>query len=129
MTDKGEVIVVHSDEATGDTAQTAGMERLAGIAASTAGASRIWMGRVVGLPGMNSGPHHHGEAESAIYVISGHARICFGEGYSECRDVGPGDFIFVPAHLPHVEMNVSDEPVVLILARSPDNIVVNLDDA
>ncbi len=129
MTNKGEVIVVRGDKTTVDTGQTTGMERLAGIAASTTGSSRIWMGRVVGLPGMDSGAHHHGEAESAIYIISGQARVCFGEGYSECRDAGPGDFVFVPAHLPHVEMNVSDEPVVLIVARSPDNIVVNLDDS
>ena len=129
MTNKGEVIVVRGDKATVDTGQTAGMERLAGIAASTTGASRIWMGRVVGNPGMDSGAHHHGEAESAIYIISGRALVCFGEGYSKCEDVGPGDFVLIPAHLPHIERNVSDKPVVLIVARSPDNIVVNLDDS
>jgi hypothetical protein len=37
---------------------------------------------------------------------------------------------FVPAHLPHVEVNPSpDEPMEVILARGPDNIVVNLPDA
>ncbi|HEY5640924.1 MAG TPA: cupin domain-containing protein [Dehalococcoidia bacterium] len=129
MTSKGELIVVRGDQTTADTGQTAGMERLAGVAASTTGAGRIWMGRVVGHPGMDSGAHHHGEAESAIYIISGHARVCFGEGYSKCEGVGPGDFVFIPAHLPHIERNVSDEPVVLIVARAPDNIVVNLEDA
>jgi uncharacterized RmlC-like cupin family protein len=130
MTDKGKVIVVRGDKTTGDTGQTAGMERLAGVAASTAGASRIWMGRAIGPPGMNSGPHHHGDAESAVYVISGHGRICFGEDYGDFLDAGPGDFVFIPAHLPHVEMNLSDdEAFVVIVARSPDNIVVNLGDA
>lgn len=123
------VTIVRSADATGDTSQTAGMERLAAIDDST-GVGRIWMGRAIGPPGMNSGPHHHGDAESAVYVISGHGRVCFGEDYGDYLDAGPGDFVFIPARLPHIEMNLSDdEAFVVIVARSPDNIVVNLDDA
>ncbi len=104
------------------------MLRYTGIDAGTAGAQRVWLGRVIGHAGMNSGPHHHGASETAVYVLRGRARIHYGEGFREYVEIGPGDFAFVPAYLPHVEANVSpDEPVEFIVARSPDNTVVNLE--
>jgi uncharacterized RmlC-like cupin family protein len=124
-----EVIAIPADELSDDTAQTEGLPRLAGVSAETTGASSIWMGRPTGEPGMDSGPHHHGEAETAGYVLSGESRIYYGEAYDEYVDLGPGDFVYVPPFLPHVERNRSDtEPVEFVTARSPDNIVVNLDD-
>lgn len=76
---------------------------------------------------MTSSPHHHGEAETAGLVVSGHCRISFGPDYHESVDLAPGDFVFVPANFPHIEANTSDtEPVEFITARSPDNIVINL---
>ena len=124
-----ELRVVRAGETTTATAQTTGMTRRTGIDASTAGAERIWLGSVTGHAGMDSGPHHHGEAETAIYVLSGQVRFYYGEGYREHRDVGPGDFVFIPAFLPHIERNLSpDREAELLIARTPDNIVVNLDD-
>ena len=123
----GGVRVVRAAEAGEQTAQTPGMTRAAGVDASTTGATRIWMGRVTAPPEMDSGPHHHGESESAVYMVSGRIRLCWGENYEQCHDLGPGDFAFVPPHLPHVERNLSGEPAEFIVARSPDNIVVNLD--
>ena len=124
-----EVIAITADELSDDTAQTEGLPRLAGVSGDTTGASSIWMGRPTGEPGMDSGPHHHGEAETAGYVMSGESRIYYGEDYDEYVDLGPGDFVYVPPYLPHVERNRSEtEPVEFVTARSPDNIVVNLDD-
>jgi uncharacterized RmlC-like cupin family protein len=121
----GGVRVVRAEAATDQTGQTAGIIRRMGVGAPT-GATRIWMGLTVGPPGMDSGPHHHGEAETAGYIVRGHCRILWGERFEQHVDVGPGDFVFIPAYLPHIEQNRSDEPVELIIARSPDNIVVNL---
>ena len=59
-------------------------------------------------------------------MLNGHVRVYFGEGFKEYVDAGPGDYIFVPAYLPHIEGNVTDEPAEAVLTRSPDNIVVNL---
>ena len=40
-----------------------------------------------------------------------------------------GDFVFVPPHMPHVEVNLSTtEDLVWLTCRTPDNIVVNLAD-
>ena len=121
-----EVRVVKGTEPPGTTAQTRGMLRRPGIQADNTGAKRIWLGLVTCEPNTQGSPHHHGEAETAAYVLSGQVRVYFGEGLNEYVDAGPGDFIFVPAYLPHIEANVTDLPAEAVLSRSPDNIVVNL---
>lgn len=123
------VRIVRPLERDANTAQTPGMSRVAGVSASTAGSSSIWMGEVVTERGFASGAHHHGDVESAIYVMSGRYRFRWGERLEHEAEGAAGDFIFVPANVIHQEINASDtEPLVLILARgSQDNIVVNVD--
>lgn len=104
------------------TAQTDHLPRRTGV-----DAPNLWMGRVEGSPGRDSGAHHHGEAETGGYILSGHTRILFGKGFQEYVDLGPGDFVHVPPYVPHIERNLSEtEPVVFITTRNPANIVVNL---
>ena len=121
--------VVRPDERDRSTAQTPGMLRLAGVAASTCGASGVWMGHVTTDPGFRSGAHHHGDVESAIYVLSGTLRMRWGERLEHSVDASAGDFIFVPAALLHQEINASkDEPVVMVVARGgQENVVVNVE--
>lgn len=111
------------------TGQSEGALRMVGVDAERTGAARIWMGKVSNEPGMRSVPHHHGEAETAGYVLSGGARIYWGENFAEYVDLHAGDFCYVPPYLPHIEANISDtEPLVFLTCRTPDNIVVNLED-
>lgn len=113
----------------GDTTQTSGMRRLEAISGKTVGSQKIWMGETHVAPATNSGDHHHGEAETAIYVVSGHPSFVFAEGEREVRiDTKPGDYVFVPPYAPHREENPStDEPAVVVIARSTqEGIVVNL---
>ena len=83
-------------------------------------------GAVTAAPHDQGPPHHHGEAETAAYILKGRVVVYFGEDFKESVEAGPGDFLFVPAYLPHIEANPYDEPQQAVLARSPDNIVVNL---
>lgn len=124
-----DVRVIRPHERDASTAQTPGMERVAAITASTCGAKGIWMGEVVTRPGFRSGAHHHGDVESAIYVLSGACRFRWGDRLEREADASAGDFIFVPPNLVHQEINLSDtEPVVFILARGgQENVVVNVD--
>ena len=110
------------------TAQTPGMIRKPGIDSNTVGASKIWLGHVTCVPNTMGPPHHHGEAETAAYVVKGRIRVYFGEDLKEFVEAGPGDFIYVPAHTPHIEGNPYDEPAEAILSRGPDNIVVNIEE-
>lgn len=127
--EQGELRVVRPDERDRGTAQTPGMQREAGVATSTVGARKLWVGYVSMAPGAQSGVHHHGPLESAIYVISGRARLRFGPRLERTIEAGPGDFIFVPPEAAHQEINLNpDEPVEMIVARDgQENVVVNVD--
>jgi uncharacterized RmlC-like cupin family protein len=105
------------------------MHRAEGAGAKTVGAEHLWVGHVSVDKGVRSGPHHHGELESVIYVISGKARFRFGDALEHTVEAEPGDFVFVPPYLVHQEINASsDEAVDMVVARSSqENIVVNVD--
>ena len=110
-------------------AQTPGMNRAAAITHARAGAEKLWAGTVVIHPKAKTGAHHHGPVESVIYVVSGRARMRWGDRLEFIAEAGPGDFIYVPPYVPHQEINASDdEPLSCVLVRSgQEPVVVNLD--
>jgi uncharacterized RmlC-like cupin family protein len=102
---------------------TAGMVREEAIA--TEG---LWAGVARTEAGMISGWHHHGEYETAIYVLSGALRMESGVGGKDVAEAGPGDFVLVPRHAVHRESNPSDEESRLIVVRSGNgDVVFNVD--
>ena len=121
--------VVRAGDLDVNTAQTPGMNRAAAINAARAGAEKLWAGTVVIHPGAKTGAHHHGDLESVIYVVSGRARMKWGERLEFTAEAGPGDFIYVAPWAPHQELNASpDEPLSCVLVRSgQEPVVVNLD--
>jgi uncharacterized RmlC-like cupin family protein len=111
------------------TSQSGGLALVTGVGPQHTPATKLWFGKASNKPGFRSLPHHHGEAETGAYVLSGRARIYFGEDYREFVDLSEGDFMFVPPFLPHLEANMSTtEELWWIACRSPENIVVNLAD-
>jgi uncharacterized RmlC-like cupin family protein len=123
------VRIVSSNSLDLNTPQTPGMTRAAAITHARAGANKLWAGTVTILPNAKTGAHHHGELESVIYVVSGRARMRWGEELEYVAEAGPGDFIYVPPYVPHQEINASrDEQLSCVLVRSgQDAVVVNLD--
>ncbi len=123
------VKIVHGSDLDLTTAQTPGMTRAAAINYATAGASKLWAGRVELLPDAKASPHHHGKLESIIYVVSGRSRTRWGDHLEFVAEAGPGDFLFIPPYCPHQEINASkDEPLLIVVVRSDQEpIVVNLD--
>ena len=123
------VRIVRSHELDCNTPQTPGMTRAAAITHAQAGASQLWAGTVDIQPDAKTGAHHHGELESVIYVLSGRARMRWGERLEFVAEAGAGDFIYVPPYVPHQEINASaQEPLRCILVRSDQQaVVVNLD--
>jgi uncharacterized RmlC-like cupin family protein len=110
--------VISAADRVPDTASGA-MLREAAISGAQVGAEKIWVGYVELGPGLVSAVHHHGEAESGIYIISGHARFYTGQRLENAHTAGTGDFVWVPPHVVHVEMNLSEtEPVRMVVARS-----------
>ncbi len=122
------VRIVRRDQLDSNTPQTPGMTRAAAINHAMAGAHKLWAGTVRIDADAKTAPHHHGELESIIYIISGQARMRWGEKLEFVADAGPGDFIFVPPFVPHQEINArSDQPVTCVVVRSDQEpVVVNL---
>ena len=123
------VRIVSSKKLDFNTPQTPGMTRAAAINRTMAGANKLWAGTVNIHPNAKTAPHHHGELESIIYIISGRARMRWGERLEFIAEAGPGDFIFVPPFVPHQEINANpNEPLTCVVVRSDQEpIVVNLD--
>ena len=102
---------------------TPGMNRFTALESET-----MWIGGAATDPGMTSGWHHHGEHESAIYVLSESLRMKFGPGSAETFDAGPGDFVYIPRGAIHRESNPADGPAVVVVVRAgTGDSVVNVD--
>jgi uncharacterized RmlC-like cupin family protein len=112
------------------TAQTSGSERRAAIAPELGIESAIWGGLFEVEPGARTGIHHHGEQQTIAYVLSGVCEIRWGISGESVARAKAGEFVHVPAFLPHMEINPSNlEPFRWVVVRStPIPIVVNLPD-
>jgi uncharacterized RmlC-like cupin family protein len=122
--------VVHPKDFASATAQTSGSLRLAAIHADAGIASPMWGGIFVVEPGARTGIHHHGEQDTIVYVLEGSSYVRWGERGEFNATVHAGDFLHVPAWLPHQEINPSsDTPFRWVVVRSTaEPIVVNLPD-
>ena len=123
------VRIVHADQLDMNTPQTAGMTRAAAITHARTGASKLWAGTVTIDAKAKTGPHHHGDLESVIYVVSGIARLRWGDKLEYVAEAAQGDFIYVPPYVPHQEINASEDlQLHCVLARSGQTgLVFNLD--
>jgi uncharacterized RmlC-like cupin family protein len=121
--------IVRSNELDSNTPQTPAMTRAEAISYARVGAQKLWAGTVVVHPNAKTGPHHHGEVETVIYIVRGRARFRWGDKLEFVDEAGAGDFVYVPPYLPHQELNAKkDEPVEAVIVRSgQEAVVVNLD--
>ena len=90
----------------------------------------MWGGLFFVEPEARTGIHHHGEQDTIAYVLSGSSLVRWGERGEFDTTLQAGDFLYVPAWLPHQEINPSsDVPFQWIVVRSTSEpIVVNLPD-
>jgi len=123
------VRIIRASELDSNTAQTLGMQRRAAVTTERTGASKLWAGTVTIDPNAKTGAHHHGDLESVIYVVSGVARLRWGDRLEYVAEAEQGDFIYVPPYVPHQEINASEDlQLHCVLARSGQTgLVVNLD--
>ena len=93
-----------------------------GISATTAGATGISMNLVIIPPGGAAEPHLHRNYETAIYLLQGRVETRYGPGLRQSVINEAGDFIFIPANVPHQPINLSNtEPARAIVARNDAN--------
>jgi uncharacterized RmlC-like cupin family protein len=105
------------------------MHRRAAVTTERTGATKLWAGTVTINAKAKTGPHHHGDLESVIYVVAGIARLRWGDRLEFVAEAEAGDFIYVPPYVPHQEINASEDlQLHCVLARSGQNgLVYNLD--
>src|ERR1700744_3647384 len=122
------VRVVRQSELSDKTPQTSGLLRRVAFDSRNPDAEVLSAFLTTVLPGAATGAHHHGDQETILYVVEGIARYRGGQHREHVVEAGPGDFVFIPAHTVHQEINASaDKPTVWAVTRSnPDPIVVNL---
>src|ERR1700733_14347289 len=120
--------IIHASEFNNGTQQTAGSERRAAVAPELGIDSTMWGGVFEVKPGARTGIHHHGAQQTIAYVLSGLCEVRWGANGEFSASAEAGDFIHVPAFLPHMEMNSSDsQPFRWVVVRSTSTpIVVNL---
>jgi len=93
-----------------------------GISQATAGSTGINMNLVVIPPGGAAEPHFHRGFETAIYILEGEVRTRYGLNLAKETINHTGDFLFIPAGVPHQPINLSDSrPARAIVARNDPN--------
>jgi uncharacterized RmlC-like cupin family protein len=93
----------------------------AGISARSAGATGICMNMLMIPPGGRAKAHKHEHHETAIYMISGEVHTWYGEDLREHVIAHAGDFLFIPPGVPHLPVNLSDQPATCVIARTDAN--------
>jgi uncharacterized RmlC-like cupin family protein len=122
------VKIVHAGELDTNTPQTSGMTRAAAVTHARTGANKLWAGTMVVRPDAKTGPHHHGELETVLYIVRGRVRMRWGDHLEQSDEAHPGDFIYVPPYVPHQEINASASEVceAVVIRNGQDPVVVNL---
>ena len=124
------ISVIRPDQFSAGTSQTSGSQRRAAVCRELGVTSGMWGGTFLVEPGARTGIHHHGSQETIVYVLEGESYVEWGEHGEHNATVHSGDFLHVPAGLPHREINPSkDKPFRWVVIRStPEPIVINLSD-
>jgi uncharacterized RmlC-like cupin family protein len=92
------------------------------VSAESTGSQGVWLGQVRIPPGGRTKAHLHERHETGLYLVSGEAEMWSGDDLRERVVVNVGDYVYIPANVPHVAVNRSDrEPVVAIVARTDPN--------
>jgi len=90
-----------------------------GISGQTVGATGLSMHLVVIPPGAKAEPHMHVGYETGIYVLEGTVRTRWGEALEHEVVSTAGQFLFIPAGVPHDATNLSTtEAARAVVARN-----------
>jgi uncharacterized RmlC-like cupin family protein len=93
-----------------------------GISEATAGSTGIGMNLVIIPPSATADAHFHDGFETAIYLLSGRVETRYGDDLRHTCVNEAGDFLFIPAGVPHQPRNLSDsEPARALVAGNTSN--------
>jgi uncharacterized RmlC-like cupin family protein len=92
------------------------------VSAQTVDSQGLHMQLLTIPPGGRAKAHKHEAHETAIYVLSGEARMWWGERLEHHMETPAGVFVYIPANTPHLPYNASaTQPCVAVIARTDPN--------
>ncbi len=95
-----------------------GFTYLAGLTGASAGSRGICMTVLVLPDGARAKAHLHRGIETAVYVIEGEAEMYFGERLEELLRAKAGEYVYIPAGMPHLVLNRSGAPCRALVAHT-----------
>lgn len=98
-----------------------GMDYFAGVSAESAGSTAICMHMLVLPPGGKAKPHYHERHETAIFQIEGSTSFYHGPNLEFLDRVEAGDYVYIPAGVPHQPFNPTDRTARALIARTDPN--------
>src|SRR5687767_12315202 len=98
-----------------------GLDYFSGISAESAGSKAICMHLLVMPPGAEAKPHYHEAHETAIFMLEGVTEFRHGPQLENVDRVEAGDFVYIPAGVPHQPYNPTDKPAKALIARTDPN--------
>ena len=98
-----------------------GLDYFAGVSAESAGATGICMHIAVLPPGAEAKPHYHEAHETAIFQIEGSTSFRHGPNLEFTDVVNEGDYVYIPAGVPHQPFNPTNRMARALIARTDPN--------
>ena len=90
-----------------------------GVSAESVRSSMLWLGMISLPAGRRTSAHRHRGHETALLMTAGaEIEIWSGAELERCEKVLPGDYLFIPAGVPHVAVNRSTENAEFLCARN-----------
>jgi uncharacterized RmlC-like cupin family protein len=109
LTERKEARIIRPLELVSHAREAAGIAQLPAITHELVGSEHLGVGMTILEPGVATGPHHHGDRETAVYLVAGRLSLHSGPRLESVAELEVGDLVFLPPYLPHEEMNPSSE--------------------
>ncbi|MDR6549866.1 cupin domain-containing protein [Paenibacillus qinlingensis] len=92
------------------------------ISKESADSQGICMMLLTILPGQRAKAHLHQNHETTIYMMEGKSCMWYGENLEQHMELEQGDFLYIPAGMPHLPYNPSTTDIcTCVLARTDPN--------
>ena len=98
-----------------------GLDYFSGVSAESAGSTGICMHLLVIPPGAMAKAHYHEAHETAIFQLEGSTSFRHGPNLEFTDVVNEGDYVYIPAGVPHQPFNPTNRMARAIIARTDPN--------
>ena len=98
-----------------------GLNYFGGVSAQNVGAQALCMHLLKMPAGARAKAHLHDSHETAIYLISGKVAMWYGPELEHHLEMKAGEFLYIPAGVPHLPYNPFAEEAVAVLSRTDPN--------